>query len=166
MKKETDVNITVDRMRYTKNKTSSNLAVLGILFDVFYFVNIYRSDVSTYYYNILIGASIIYNLLFLLAAFLCSEEVKQYSEGYSYFLGVIGIIQFVRIFIIPVHAHSATVVISNVERVVMYDKQFIYCVLYLCISGACCVVGSVIGVLRSRKLKAYIATLGEEKRRD
>ncbi|MCR5761367.1 MAG: hypothetical protein K6F82_05180 [Sphaerochaetaceae bacterium] len=166
MKKEIDANITVDRMRYTKNKTAANLAILAILFDVFYFVNIYKSDVSTYYYNILVGGSIVFNLLFLLAAFLCSEEIKQYNEKYCYLLLAMGVIQFVRIFIIPTAAHSATVVISNVEKQVMEDGQFIRCVLYLCISGACCIAGALIGIARSRKLKAYIATLGEEKRRD
>ena len=60
--------ISLDRMRYIKNKASSNLAIFAILFDVLYFVNLYKSDVGTYYYSILIGASIIYNLVFLLAA--------------------------------------------------------------------------------------------------
>ena len=35
-----------DRLRYTKNKLSANLAYLGIVFDVLYFVSIYSSDVS------------------------------------------------------------------------------------------------------------------------
>ena len=43
-----DKSIKVDRMRYTKNKFSSNLALLAIIFDVFYFVSIYKSDVSNY----------------------------------------------------------------------------------------------------------------------
>ena len=51
-----------DRMRFIKNALSSSLAILGILFDVLYFVSIYQSDVDVYYYNILIGASIVYNL--------------------------------------------------------------------------------------------------------
>ncbi len=51
-----------DRMRFIKNSLSSSLAILGILFDVLYFVSIYQSDVDVYYYNILIGASIVYNL--------------------------------------------------------------------------------------------------------
>ena len=71
-----DQQTSLDRMRYIKNKTSSNLTILAILFDVFYFVNLYRSDVGDYYYTILIGASIIYNLIFLLAAFLASEGVS------------------------------------------------------------------------------------------
>lgn len=166
MKKETDPKTAVDRMRYTKNKFSSNMAILAILFNVFYFVNIYRSDVSNYYYNILIGGSIVFNLLYLLAAFLCSEEVKQYNEKYCWFLLVLGIIQFIRIFIIPTRAHNAYVVISNVERQVMYDKQFFTCVFYLVVSGVCAVLGALKGIKLSRTLKAYEATLGEEKRRD
>ena len=69
-----------DRMRFIKNSQSARLCYLGILFDVLYFVNIYKSDVGTYYYNVKIGASIVYNLVFLLAAFLASEGVKNYKK--------------------------------------------------------------------------------------
>lgn len=88
-----DKSIKVDRMRYTKNKFSSNLALLAIIFDVFYFVSIYKSDVSNYYYTLVIGASIIYNLAFMLAAFLASEGVKSYGEKYCYLLIVLGVLQ-------------------------------------------------------------------------
>ena len=37
-----------DRMRFTKNTLSSSLALLAILFNVLYFVSIYRSDVGSY----------------------------------------------------------------------------------------------------------------------
>ena len=38
-----------DRMRFTKNTLSSGLALLAILFNVLYFVSIYKSDVGSYY---------------------------------------------------------------------------------------------------------------------
>ena len=60
--------IRLDRMRYTKNTLASTLAIVSILFDVFFFISIYESNVASWYYNILIGASILYNLIFLLAA--------------------------------------------------------------------------------------------------
>lgn len=69
-----------DRMRFIKNSLASNLALLGIVLNVFYFVSLYKSDVGTYYYNILIGASIVYNLVFMLAVFLSSEGVKNYNS--------------------------------------------------------------------------------------
>ena len=98
-----------DRLRYTKNKLSANLAYLGILFDVLYFVSIYSSDVDTYYYNITIGFSVLYNLVFLLAAFLSSEGVKSYKLNYSWFIMVVGVLQFVRILGIPRMAHSTVI---------------------------------------------------------
>ena len=66
--------IRLDRMRYTKNTRSSRLALLAIVFDVLYFVSIYSSDVGSWYYSLLIGASIVYNLLFMLMAFLSSAS--------------------------------------------------------------------------------------------
>ena len=93
--------VKLDRLRYTKNVASSRLAILAILFDVFFFVSIYKSDVGSYYYNILIGASILYNLIFMLAAFLSSEGVKNYKPAFSYLLLALGAIQIARIFILP-----------------------------------------------------------------
>ena len=148
-----------DRMRFTKNKLSSNLTYLAILIDVFYFICIYRSDVGTWYYNILIGASIIYNLIFMLAAFLSSEGVRNYKLGYSYLLGVLGILQIVRIFILPLQAHTATVIIQDQAVTVMDGGQFARCVIYLLLSAACCLVAAVAGILRSRALSAHMASM-------
>ena len=161
-----DKSIKTDRMRYTKNKFSSNLALLAIIFDVFYFVSIYKSDVSNYYYTYIIGASIIYNLAFMLAAFLSSEGVKSYGEKYCYLLIALGVMQFIRIFFIPWRASHATVVISNVEVVVMGSAQFVRCAIFLAVSGIACLVAAVVGIQKSRTLNAYLATLGEEVRRD
>lgn len=157
---------TADRMRYIKNKFSSNLCYLAILFDVFFFVLLYRQDRSTYYYKILTGASIIYNLVFLLAAFLSSEGVKTYNEKFSYVLIALGIIQIIRIFIYPTSAHNATIQIAGKDEIVMSTAVFLRCCIYLALSGACCIVSALVGISRSRILKAHIATLGEEKRRD
>ena len=44
----------LDRMRFIKNKLPANLALLAIVFDVLYFVSVYRSDVRDYYYLSLI----------------------------------------------------------------------------------------------------------------
>ena len=71
-----------DRMRFTKNTLSSGLALLAILFNVLYFVSIYKSDVGSYYYNILMGASVLYNLIFMLVVFLSSEGVKSYKAAF------------------------------------------------------------------------------------
>lgn len=152
-------NIRLDRMRYTKNTLASSLAVLAIVFDVFFFVSIYESNVGSWYYNILIGASILYNLIFMLATFLSSEGIKNYKIGYSWVMIVLGVLQIVRIFIYPMKAHAATVTIQEQAVIVMETRQFIFCVIWLLASAACLLAGAVIGMIRSRQLQAYTASL-------
>ena len=151
-----------DRMRFIKNSQAANLAILGILFDVFFFVNLYQSDEGNYYYTILIGASIVYNLIFMLATFLASEGVKNYQIGYSYLLVVLGVIQFARIFIYPMQAHSSTVLVNEVEVAVMSDSQFMWQVAFLSISGICLLASAVINFIKCRELSEHLKTLGEQ----
>ena len=155
-----DKQVRLDRMRYTKNTLASGLALLSILFDVFFFISIYESNVGSWYYNVLMGASILYNLIFLLAAFLSSEGIKNYKISYSYLMIALGIGQIIRIFIYPMRAHAATVTIQEQAVTVMENPQFIRCVLYLVISAACLFVGAFVGMTRSKQLKAHLASLG------
>ena len=145
-----------DRMRFIKNKLPANLAILAILFDVFYFVSIYQSDVRDYYYTILIGASILYNLVFMLACFLSSEGIKNYKGGYAWLLGALGIGQILRVFILPAQAHATE--LKKVGKV-MGDGQYAFVVTCLLISAACCLGAAVIGGARSRTLRKYRASL-------
>lgn len=154
----------LDRMRYTKNTRSSNLALLSIVFNVLYFVSIYASDVGSWYYTILIGGSIVYNLLFMLMAFLASEGVKSYKLGYAYLLLFLGAGQIVRMGYLPVKAHAATVTISKVTYQVMGNGQFAYVLACLALSAACAIAAGVVGVKRSKILAAYNAALEEEKK--
>ena len=142
-------------MRFTKNSLSSMLCYLAILFNVLYFANIYSSDVGNYYYSITIGLSVVYNLLFLLFTFLCSEGVKNYSKGYSIFVAVIGLLQIVRIFYIPLKAHTTIIALEGVETLVMDLKQFIFVTVYLSLSAGLCVAAGVIGLVKTIKLDNY-----------
>ena len=148
-----------DRLRFIKNKLPANLALLAILFDVFYFVSIYQSDVRDYYYTIMIGASILYNLVFMLACFLSSEGIKNYKGGYAWLMAGLGIGQIVRIFIIPAQAHATE--LKKVGRV-MGDGQFAFVVTCLALSALCLLTAAVIGGSRSRVLKQYKASLEKE----
>ncbi len=148
-------NTRLDRMRYTKNTTSSRLAILAIVFDVIFFISLYKSDVGSYYYTILIGASIIYNLVFLLATFLASEGVKNYQAGYSWLLMALACGQIIRIFIYPVQAHSAKVA----GQQVMGDGQFILLVICLVCSAVSLLASGIINWRKSKALTAHIASL-------
>ncbi len=149
-----------DRLRYTKNKLSANLAYLAILFDVLYFVSIYSSDVDTYYYTMTIGFSVLYNLVFLLSAFLCSEGVKNYKIGYSWFIMVVGVLQFVRILGIPRMAHSTVLNLDGVDTIVMDDKQFAWVVICLVISGVACIASGIAGVYKATVLNNFMKEHG------
>ena len=116
-----ELTIKIDRMRYTKDKFSANLIIFAIVLDALYFISIYKSDVSNWYYTWMIGASIVYNLLFLLTAFLCSEGVKNRKGGYTITLIAIGLLQIVRVFYLPAKAHAAIVEVGGMEMGIIYQ---------------------------------------------
>ena len=159
-----DRTIQRDRMRFTRNTLSANLVLLAILFNVFYFVNLYTSDihynVGNFYYQFRIGVSIITNLLFMLAAFLCSEGIKNYKASYAYVLIVLGVLQIARIFVLPMQALHTEVTVGGVTSTVMGTAQFVRVTIYLLISSVSCFAAAVIGIRRSRELNEHLASLG------
>ncbi len=155
-----------DRLRFTKNGLSAGLTYLAIVLDCLYYVSIYGSNKGNYYYNWLMGVSVVYNLLFLLFSFLASEGVKEYKMGYSYLLMALGLGQIARIFIYPMRAHSATLStttttdgVASVGELVMGNGQFIYCIVLLVGSAALCVLAGVIGMIKSATRAAHIAEI-------
>ena len=148
---QSEAQIRMDRMRYTKNKLSANLVLLSIVFNALYFVSLYQSDVASYYYNYLTGASIFYNLVFMLAAFLCSEGVKSRKGNFWPALTVLGAGQIVRMFVIPARAHSAVV------TVVMGNGQYAYIIVCLALSAACCLIAAATSFAQNRALRSYMA---------
>ncbi len=168
-----DALIKKDRLRFTKNKLSATLTYFSIVLDCLYFISIYSSNKGNYYYNWLMGISVVYNLLFLLFSFLASEGVKQYKMSFSYLLVALGMGQIARIFIIPMRAHGAELtangaavtsgaegaVTQAVGETVMSDGQFIYCISLLIGSAALCIIAAVIGMIKSATLAAHVAEL-------
>ncbi len=151
-----------DRMRFTKDKSSANLVILAIVFDALYFVSIYQSDVSTWYYNWVIGASIIYNLLFLLIAFLASESVKSRKSGFSPVLIVLGVLQIVRIFYLPAKAHASTVSMGGEDVAVMGNGQYLFVIVCLALSAVCCIIAAVNSYINNKNLAEHMKSLEKE----
>ena len=146
-------------MRFVKNSACANLCYLALLADVLYFVLLYQQDVSTYYYTIQIGASVVYNLLFMLIVFLASEAVKNYDKNFSIVLLPVGIMQIVRIFAIPTAAHNATVTINEVETKVMSDGTYTLALVYLLISAAALIFAAVLNYSRCTALESHLKSL-------
>lgn len=152
-----------DRMRYTKNNISANLSYVAIALNALYFISIYSTDVKTYYYNLEIGISVIYNLLFMLFVFLASESVKNYDFKYSVVLMAIGAMQIVRIFGIPYNAYYTFIEVRKNQYVqAMEEGQFYLCVVYLVLSAACAIAAGIIGCIKTKKLRDYEKTLVAE----
>ena len=141
-----------DRMRFVTNKLSSTLAILAILLNVFYFVSLYKTN-HTFFYKFEIGISVLINLVFMLAVFLCSEGVKNYNKNYSIALIVIGVIEIVRIFFMPMSALKAEA---------MGASQFTRIVVYLASAAAFLIASGTIGLIRSLTLANYKKSLEEQ----
>ncbi len=154
-----DLLIKKDRMRYTKDSLSSNLVLLAIVMDALYFVAVYQTDVGSYYYTWVIGVSIIYNLLFLLSAFLASEGVKNRRTGYTGMLIVIGVMQIIRIFYLPTKAHSTVVTVSGQDVLAMGDGKYLFSIVCLALSAVCCIVAALTSYKNNKTLAEYMQSL-------
>ena len=110
-------------------------------------------------HNYIIGISIVYNLIFMLAAFLSSEGVKNYKRNYSFLLAALGVIQIVRIFIIPAPAHAATTVVNGQEVTVMQNGQFTFVAVCLVVSAVCLIASAAVNLIRCRELAEHLKTL-------
>ena len=142
--------ISADRMKYIKNTASSRLCYLAIALDVLYFINLYETD-KNFYYQLLLGVSVVYNLLFMLFVFLASEGVKKYRPGYSVLLFAAGAAQVARIFILPLSAYETFVKAG--ERA-METPQFVRAVLWLALSAVCLIAAGVVNTVKCKKLEA------------
>ncbi len=139
----------LDRMRYVKDSMPSTFAILAVVFDILYFVLVYKIN-HDFFYNSLIGVSVIVNLLFMLFGFWASIEVKSYHGKFGYMMIVLGLAQIVRIFIYPMQAKAAAV---------MTGGQFTRALVYLCAAAALNVVGGLMSIRNSRTLQNYLNSI-------
>ena len=151
--------ISLDRMRYTKDKLSANLVLFAIILDALYFVKLYQMDRGSYFYNWEIGASVIYNLLFLLIAFLCSEGCKNRLSGYMPTLLFLGVMQFVRITQMPAKALKAVIIVGDTETSAITKGEYAYLITLLIVSGICLLVAAVTNTVNNKRLHDYMKTL-------
>ena len=152
--------VATDRLRYTKNSISAIFAYIAIALNALYFISIYSTDVGSYFYNYEIGISGIYNLLFMLFVFLASEGVKSYDYKFSLVLILIGALQIVRIFGIPLNAYQTILQVGMKKVQVMEIGQFIWCIVLLSISAGMAIAGGIIGLVKTKKLRSYEKSLG------
>lgn len=150
MTKEEKRAIKIERMAYTKDKIPSWFALLAIVANVLFFVSIYRTNLSAYY-NYTIGVSVLTNLLFMLATFLCSEGVKTYKKSFGIAMIVLGVIEVGRIFFFPYKGF--TTIESTTNEPIMAANQFAFTVICLSVAAVLLVTGGIISIRDSRILE-------------
>ena len=143
--------IRLDRMKYKNDSVSRMLVILSIVFDVLYFTTLYKTNESNIF-TITLGVSVIYNLLFLLAAFLSSESVKVYNVKYAYICIALGIMQIVRIFNFPLDCYKDAIIDLNTYRLL---------VIFLSLSAATLLAGAATSIYNCTILKNYLKSKGE-----
>ena len=149
-----------DIQRYKKNKFAANLALLGLVFCCVYFIILYAQVKNNdYYYKWPIAIDVVYNLFFLLFVFLFSEQVKNYDRKMFWFQMVIGAMQIVRIFWLPLSGVAETLYpkLADVvyEGKVLSAGSFIAMVVSLAASGACVLASGIVGLIRSKSLENF-----------
>ncbi len=169
MRKAVNPVIQNDIQRYKKNKLASSLALLGIVFACIYFMFLYAEiNNGGFYYKWPIAIDVIYNLFFLLFVFLFSEQVKNYDRRMFYVQIFFGVMQFVRIFWLPLAGITETVYIkmTGIEysvgteySAVLSGGTFAILLVGLAGSGVCVIASAVIGFIRSKNLETFQAKI-------
>ena len=85
--------------------------------------------------------------------------MKNYKKSYSYLLAAAGVIQIVRIFIIPVKAHATEAIVNGETVLVMQNAQFTRVLVYLVVSAACLIGSAAVNYIRCSELEAHLKTL-------
>lgn len=156
--------ISNDILRYKKNKLAANLALLGLAFGCVYFLVMYaQTKNNDYYYKWPIAIDVIYNLFFLLFTFLFSEQVKNYNRSSFVLQIVVGVMQIVRIFWLPLAGVMQTVypAMAGVEYTgpVVSAGTFAVLLVTLACSGLCIIASAVLGYIRSKQVDEFTRKL-------
>lgn len=137
--------VNVARMRYQTDKRSSRLCLLAIVFNVIYFLSLYsNNDLNP---DFQMGLDVLYNILFMLFAFLASEKTKIYQKSWALYAAIGGALQLVRILWIPAHF---------LAQGTLTHEKWLWLVGALVASGACLVLSAVSCYTNSTMLENYL----------
>lgn len=146
-----------DLLRYTKNKLPASLALLALVFNILYFTLLYTIH-TTQMYTIVVGVSVIVNLLVLLSGFYASEGIKAYNKKMCILLLVLAAVQIARIFIYPLQGLSDKWMAGNAYFGVIMTtgSNGALLIIYLVGSAACFIASAVLGYINTMKREAHL----------
>lgn len=154
---EKNVVLQDDILRFRKNKLSANLALLALVFNILYFTLLYTIH-TTDMYTLVIGISVIVNLLVLLGGFYASEGIKGYNKKVCIILLVLAVVQIVRIFIYPLKGLSGDWMGGNAYfgAIMTPTSNGVLLIIYLVGSAACFIASAITGYISANRLEAHL----------
>lgn len=93
----------IDMMHYKPNRVSFWLTLLTIALNIAMFIIIYKTNTSDLAADPQLGVDLLINVIFMLLCFLAAEKTKNYDKRWGSISIVLGIIQNLRIFWIPLY---------------------------------------------------------------
>lgn len=178
----------VEMMRYRNNKLAYWLGLGGLAFGVLASFVILNSMSPI---TVQVILCIFLNIFILLSGFLACERAKTYSKKGSIFLGALGVVNILQIFWLPltiIITYNKWNSITDLNEKSNYGRdnvgaviteggansihwlstngnfRGILAIVFLAISAAFFISGSVIGVMKSKKLNNYLDSLKVEKK--
>ncbi|MCD8040861.1 MAG: hypothetical protein LUF82_05115 [Clostridia bacterium] len=157
--------IQTDVMRYKRNKTAANFALLSLVFECLYFMVFYSVNVTAFN-TITIGISVVVNLCFLLVTMLAEEGIRAYNWKYSITLLALAVVQIIRIFYYPIKVLNTTTTDGDIYTYffwhTMQKGEFsAVMIIFLVLSAACLVASAIFGYTRARKLEKFNKAIDE-----
>lgn len=140
-------------MRYRNDSRSYALVLLGLALDAVYLMLLYstRGIVASDKFGFPLGIDILFNIVFLLAAFLTAEKIKTYTLNWCWVSLALGVLQIPRIFF-PIAFKGAGQLVGG---------RFAFALILILGSAALLIGGCVLSFINSRKLNAYLKQINE-----
>ncbi len=141
-------------MRYRNDSLSYGLALLGLALNACYLMFLYSAPgvKLTDDYGVIVGIDTIFNIIYLLIAFLVAEKVKTYTLNWCWPSLVLGIMQIPRI-LFPI-ALSAQGQLETGRNILL--------IVFLVLSSVCMIACCATSFIKSNKLHAHLKTIKNE----
>ena len=141
-------------MRYRNDTLSYLLTLAGLAFDACLLMLLYSAPgiTCTDMYGKIIGMDILFNIIFLLVAFLTAEKVKTYTLNWCWSCLVLGALQLPRM-LLPISLFTASQLTLG---------KFIFALIFVIGSSVCLILACVFSYLKSHKLDKHLKEISNK----
>lgn len=131
------------RMKYQPDKVSYWFCILSIVINMVYFVSVYsnRSVVP----DVAVGTDVLINIIFMMVVFLASEKLKGYTRNWNKYISIVGVLQILRIFWLPMHYNKLGM---------LEGTKYILTLSYLITSGVFLIIAGINATINQKILNS------------